>query len=83
MLYVLFYLRCHGENDNVVFELANKYDLLGNFEMDTFQLIKSDGTVLPTEISDKLVKLFFSISDVYEEEMKLYKGSLGDFITEK
>lgn len=51
--------------------------------MDTFQLIKSDGTELPTEISDKLVKLFFSISDVYEEEMKLYKGSLGDFITEK
>lgn len=51
--------------------------------MDAFQLIKSDGTEIPKEISEKLMKIFFSIMDECEEEMKLFKGSLGDFVTEK
>lgn len=76
---------CHGEEDNVVCELAKKHKLLeaNTLSYDTFLLIRSDGCEVPTEMSDKLMELAIMIVEAYKDEMKAYKGSLGNFIMEK
>lgn len=48
-----------------------------------FFLNRSDGTVLSAEWGDKLMALVISIVEAYKDEMKVYQGSLGDFILEK
>lgn len=78
---------CHGEVDNVVYGLAKDKNLLEsnvpNYK--TFNFIESDGTTIPSHISDKLTELAFEIidGDRYEEDKKHYDGSLGNFFAEK
>lgn len=45
--------------------------------------IESNGHIIPEKTCDKLMTLIISIVELYKDEMKNYKGSLGNFITEK
>lgn len=78
---------CHGEKDNVVYELATsaQNDLLesNTAKYDRFELVRSDGRVVDKAISDKLVSLAVSTVELYKEEIANYDGSLGNFITKK
>lgn len=78
---------CHGEKDNVVYELATscQSDLLesNTAKYDRFQLIRSDGKVVDQATSDKLVALAVSTVELYKEEIANFDGSLGSFITKK
>lgn len=77
--------RCHGEQDNVVFELAKNENLLSSntnrYRM--FQLIRSDGFIVPEQLSNKLNSLAVEIIETGEDEKLLYNGSLGNYFTEK
>lgn len=77
--------RCHGQEDNVVYELAKKYGLLetNTLRYDTFTLMKSDGSTVSEDLTQKLMSLAISIMEIYKDEMKEYKGSLGNFIMAK
>lgn len=77
--------RCHGQEDNVVYELAKNYGLLetNTLRYDTFPLMKSDGSTVPADLSQKLMLLVITIVEIYKDEMKEYTGSLGSFIMAK
>lgn len=45
--------------------------------------MKSDGSTVDTELSQKLLEISSKIIENYEYEMKEYKGSLGSFIMAK
>ena len=84
-LYLKNILRCHGEKDNVVFEMANKLNLLeGNtFTTDSLTIMKSNGKEFPTDIARKLFDLISGIINDSNDEMSKYSKSLGDFVQEK
>lgn len=69
----------------MVFELAKDKDLLSSNSPNylTFQLIQSDGTVIPQDVSNKLTSLGFAITETNEEQKRLYDGSLGNYFMEK
>lgn len=81
--------RCHGEQDNVVYEMAKDSDLLArNRDLDrlkTPKYIRSNGEEIPPEIYNKLYDLFDSIydGDDLAEEQKNFHGSRGNFFAEK
>ncbi|GAB0098941.1 Amine oxidase [Sergentomyia squamirostris] len=76
---------CHGEKDNVVFEMASKRNLLESAQnkYDMTRLIQSDGREINQNIADLLMSLAVSIVEIYKEEIAQHDGSLGSFITNK
>lgn len=77
--------RCHGETDNVVFELARNKGLLesNGARYTNFQLIRSDGSIVHRHLSDKLSTLANQIVDENERDKSLFQGSLGNYFAEK
>lgn len=74
--------RCHGEEGNVVYELARDKNLLSSCPLKSYDyhFARSNGETIPAEISEKLAKLKYStLNDEATGEMKDYNGSLGDF----
>lgn len=49
----------------------------------TFQFIRSDGSTVPQQLSDKLMNLAMEITETNEEEKLSYNGSLGNYFMEK
>lgn len=80
-------IRCHGEVDNVVYELAKGKDLLDSSSPNytSFNMLLSDGTEIPKELADQITAMAFEIidGDKYTEEKRTYSGSLGSFFAEK
>ena len=76
---------CHGEKNNVVFELAKDADLLVTSGEYNFEFVRSNGEKIPSEISEKLSKIAWDIygGDDYVELQKTYHGSRGNFFAEK
>lgn len=77
---------CHGEKDNVVFELVNKYkpfDETNTLWKDSFR--RSDGQSSDNHQCEKLISLLYGILANCEEDIKAnnYKGSLGSYVVEK
>lgn len=79
--------RCHGEKDNVVYEMAKDKNLLaGGSEFVMLEnFIRSNGEKLPDELTAKIASLAFEIyeGDSYDDEKTAYHGSLGNFFAEK
>lgn len=50
------YSRCHGEKDNVVFEIANPLDLLGRPDPSTSFYVLSNGDLVPESTSQDILK---------------------------
>lgn len=80
-------IRCHGEVDNVVHELAKDENLFDSNELvyEIFNFIQSDGTQVPQYLSDELCAVGFEIIDTLKNNgvKNDYKGSLGNFVAEK
>lgn len=76
---------CHGEKDNVVFQLGSRHDLLSSAstKYDDFLCIKSSGEVVDESVSKRLTELAISTVECYKDELEVYQGSLGTFIVEK
>lgn len=64
---------CHGEKDNVVFELANPLDLLGRPQPDNKYYVLSNGELLPNEASESILQ---SLNDVVANADKNTKKSI-------
>lgn len=76
---------CHGEKKNVVYDLAKEHDLLqsNTVTFETFNMIRSDGSLIPQQTSDNLMELAMRLLHSDVDEMKRYPGSLGSFIIDK
>lgn len=74
---------CHGEKGNVVWDLAKDHNLLEpmSVKFDQWTISNSNGTVLPLEESQRLLKLGDEIMDM--EDLGLHQGSIGNFFMEK
>ncbi|XP_029721862.1 spermine oxidase-like [Aedes albopictus] len=72
----------HSSVDNVVYDMAAKYDLVEVERHREDELcIKSNGEEVPIEVSNRVMDVLeHSIDD--EENVKQYKKSLGDYYTE-
>lgn len=79
--------RCHGEKGNVVYDLAKEKNLLSSSSSDytSFNFIRSNGEEIPKNIANKLTSLYYKyiFEREYDEEKRKYKGSIGNFFTEK
>lgn len=82
-----YHFRCHGEMNNVVYEMAKDKDVLdADHEIPLRKdFIQSDGKEIPDEISIKLANVSFNIylGEYYDEEKNNYNGSFGNFFTDK
>lgn len=66
--------RCHGEKDNVVFEIANPLNLLSRSESDKKYFILSNGTLLPQDTGEEFVK---ALNDELAAADKSSAGSIS------
>ncbi|XP_045512132.1 spermine oxidase-like isoform X1 [Pieris brassicae] len=46
---------CHGEKDNIVFEMANPLDLLGRPKPDNKMYVLSNGEILKSDLSESII----------------------------
>lgn len=76
---------CHGQKDNVVYNLAKHHDLLeyNKVPFESFNMIRSDGSTIDRKTSDELMGLVMRLLHGFENEMKLCQGSLGSFVMSK
>lgn len=81
------FCRCHGEEGNVVFELANDKNVLSSDapRYDKFNFVRSNGDAVPEGISEKLMSLGFQIFDSNDkvDEKRTYNGSLGNYFAQE
>lgn len=77
--------RNHGEEGNVVYNMAKDKNLLSpNIPTFTnFNFIRSNGEQIPKMKADKMSTLVMEIINGFEEEKRQYNGSLGNFFAEK
>lgn len=75
---------CHGEENNVVYDLVRDKNLLdstGGVYYD-YKCIRSNGEVVPDDITDKLKEIMDKAYDDKDELLKNYNGSLGAYYKE-
>ncbi|XP_055531184.1 peroxisomal N(1)-acetyl-spermine/spermidine oxidase-like [Wyeomyia smithii] len=73
---------CHGEKQNVVFELASPLGLLESSIIGGNNLlIQSNGEIVNQALSDRLMQMAGEIAE--SEELETYGGTFGDFVTER
>ncbi|KAL5280240.1 hypothetical protein ACFFRR_004297 [Megaselia abdita] len=75
---------CHGEENNVVYELVrykNLLDSTGTVYHD-YQCIRSNGEVLSEEVTEKLKEIMDKAYLDKDELLKTYNGSLGSYYKE-
>ncbi|XP_055705858.1 spermine oxidase isoform X2 [Phlebotomus papatasi] len=76
---------CHGEKNNVVYEMASPKNLLeaARYQYDRTLLIQSNGRVIDDNTADLLMALAISTVELYKDEIAKQDGSLGTFIVKK
>ncbi|XP_058830882.1 spermine oxidase-like isoform X2 [Topomyia yanbarensis] len=76
---------CHGEANNVCYELGSKFNVFdsNSAKYENFILTKSDASQVPIEQSERLMGLMWSILESHKNELSHYRGSLGSFVVEK
>lgn len=82
----LLLFRCHGEDGNVVYELAKDKNLLSSSKLkwELFDFVRSNGDAISQLKSHKLSQLGLSIqSSDMNAEKSVYNGSFGNFFAEK
>lgn len=79
------YLRCHGEKNNVVYEMVNKHNVLegATINYPTCNFLKSTGELVNDDLCARLMHLCFEILENCKDELKNFKGSLGNYIVAK
>lgn len=75
---------CHGEKDNIVFDLASPCNLLestGDVYED-YKVIRSNRQIVNEDTSNKLKLIVNESVGRRKEELNSYDGSLGSYLTE-
>uniref|UniRef100_A0AAG5D0M3 Amine oxidase domain-containing protein n=1 Tax=Anopheles atroparvus TaxID=41427 RepID=A0AAG5D0M3_ANOAO len=74
---------CHGEKNNIVYEMASVYPelLKSSVVMKDAVLMRSNGMLVPDELAVRLMTLAESV--VESQERSAFAGSLGEFFTQK
>ncbi|XP_055916917.1 spermine oxidase-like [Eupeodes corollae] len=75
---------CHGQKNNVVYELASKEENLlehSGEDFDKFDCIRSNKDVVAEKTIDRLKTIFESIMKKGEKELLTYDGSVGKYVT--
>uniref|UniRef100_A0A182NJL0 Amine oxidase domain-containing protein n=1 Tax=Anopheles dirus TaxID=7168 RepID=A0A182NJL0_9DIPT len=74
---------CHGEKNNVVYELASVYPnlLVPSIVGNDAALVQSSGALVPGEVVERLMTLAEEL--VESEDRADHQGSLGEFFTER
>lgn len=76
---------CHGEQGNVVHEMAAPLALLDSAttKYDRFLYIFSNGEPLNQAVGDRMTELAIEIVECYKDDISKFRGSLGSFIVAK
>ncbi|KAL5280241.1 hypothetical protein ACFFRR_004298 [Megaselia abdita] len=76
---------CHGEKDNIVYELVKDKNYLDSTEniYDDYDCIRSDGEVLSETTSNKLKEILEEYLDSKKEDLPTFEGSLASYLREK
>lgn len=61
---------CHGEDANIVFELANEYGLLGKPESEKRIFLKSNGNQMSPELGERYVDYFENLLETSDKSLK-------------
>uniref|UniRef100_T1H025 Amine oxidase domain-containing protein n=1 Tax=Megaselia scalaris TaxID=36166 RepID=T1H025_MEGSC len=72
---------CHGEENNVVYELVrdkNVLDSTGSVYYD-YKCIRSNGDVVPDDVTEKLKEILDKAYEDKDDLLKNYNGSLGTY----
>ncbi|XP_055916918.1 spermine oxidase-like [Eupeodes corollae] len=74
---------CHGEKDNVVYELASKGNFLAhsNEDFSKFECIRSNKEELPKTLCIRLKTIIDNILKAGEKDLLTYNDSVGAYIT--
>lgn len=78
-------MRCHGEKDNLVYELVKDHKVLSesNISYPNVNFISSSGSEIDENNCKRLVMLCEQILEDSSEDLVNYKGSLGSYIVSK
>lgn len=84
-LNIIVIFRCHGEKNNVVFDLVNKHNVLegATIKYPTCNFLKSTGELVNDKLCGRLMHLCFEILENSKEDLKNFKGSLGNYVIAK
>ncbi|XP_017863458.1 PREDICTED: spermine oxidase-like [Drosophila arizonae] len=76
---------CHGKVGNAVYERVKELDLLEDTEdhYETYKCVRSNKQTLPDDIADNLKSIAFNSIPERQAELVEFRGSLGDYITQK
>lgn len=71
----------HGE-ENIVFDLASKHNLIASQNFQSFNFFTSDGRQLPEDESDKIILLYSEIEN-NSDILKTSNKSYGEVLTKE
>lgn len=76
---------CHGEKDNIVYELANRHNLLETTGdvYENYKCIRSNKEVVPESVSQRLKDIVNDSLVTRQMELRNLNGSLGSYLTNK
>lgn len=76
---------CHGEKDNIVFELSMKHNLLEStgHVYENYKCVRSNKEVVPDNVSQRLKDIVSDSLVTRQTDLHEFNGSLGSYITEK
>ncbi|KAL9922425.1 uncharacterized protein ACN427_002983 [Glossina fuscipes fuscipes] len=76
---------CHGEKDNIVYELAHKHNLLQSTGdvYESYQCIRSNREIVSESISQRLKDIVNDSLVTRQMELRNSNGSLGSYLTNK
>lgn len=79
------FISCHGEKDNVVFELAKSKNVLSSnaFRYEPYRLYRSDGVPVPQNIANQLSDLTRRLLDESEFASDSCATSLGNYMLKR
>lgn len=74
---------CHGEKGNIVYEIANKHNLLESTGdvYDNYECVRSNREVVPESISKRLKDIVNDSLVTRQMELRNHNGSLGSYLT--
>ncbi|KAJ9577372.1 hypothetical protein L9F63_006052, partial [Diploptera punctata] len=77
----------HGEEGNVVFNLAKQHNVLMETALGTLvgsnAYIDEEGRLIPASVADAYFKVYLEILDTAETQLHNYTGSLGDYFQQQ
>ncbi|XP_055297514.1 spermine oxidase-like [Sitodiplosis mosellana] len=78
---------CHGENGNVVYQMAKDKNVLAHSNEEDFSttFVRSNGEEIPSELTKKLLSLMESIynSSINRDKKSSHHGSYGNYFAKK